>query len=84
MNAIRRLREHLQQNRSSPSAKVLAKLAVALANEREFPLSELYGLPLREFDLAMDLMRDWRLDRYYASRIRLFDVALHDVLPEQP
>jgi len=29
------------------------------------------------------LLKDWRLDRYYAARIRLFDVALNDVLPEE-
>ena len=44
---------------------------------------ELYSLPLDEFELAIRLMRDWRLDRYYAARIRLFDVVLHDVLPDE-
>ena len=51
MNAIRELREYLQKDRSSGSAKVLAKLAVALANDRQFLLSEIYDLPLREFEL---------------------------------
>jgi hypothetical protein len=83
LNAIRELREYLQGNRSGKAAKVLARLAVALANEREFPLSELYSLPLREFDMAMALMNDWRLDRYYASRIRLFDLIVNDVLSDE-
>jgi len=83
LNAIKEFREYLQHHRSSPSAKVLARLAVALANEREFALSELYRLPLHEFELAMALMHDWRLDRYYAARLRLFDVVLNDVLPEE-
>ena len=82
MNAIRELREYLQKDRSSGSAKVLAKLAVALANDRQFLLSEIYDLPLREFELAIALMRDWRLDRYYAARFKLFDVVLN-VLPEE-
>jgi len=80
MNAIKELREYFQSHPASPSTKVLARLAVALASEREFSLSDLYRLPLREFELAMDLMRDWRLDRYYAARVRLFDVASNDVL----
>jgi hypothetical protein len=25
------------------------------------------------------LLKDWRLDRYYAARIRLFDVALSEI-----
>jgi ATP-dependent protease HslVU (ClpYQ) peptidase subunit len=83
LNAIKELREYLKENRSSPASKVLAGLAVALADEREFPLSDLYELPLREFELAMALMHDWRLDRYYAARIRLFDIVLNDVLPDE-
>ncbi|HTP74737.1 MAG TPA: hypothetical protein VML58_21195 [Burkholderiaceae bacterium] len=83
MNAIKELREYLQKDRSGPPAKILAKLAVALANESDFALAELYSLPLDEFELAIRLMRDWRLDRYYAARIRLFDVVLHDVLPDE-
>ena len=83
MNAIRELREYLKSNRTNPSAKVLAKLAVALADEQEFPLAELYRLPLREFDLAIELMRDWRLDRDYVARMRLFDLVVNEVLPEK-
>jgi hypothetical protein len=42
----------------------------------------LYELDLEAFELAIELMRDWRLDRYYAARLRLFDTILADVLPE--
>jgi hypothetical protein len=83
LNAIRDLRKYLLKNPSSDSAKVLAKLALALANERDFALSDLYRLPFEEFELAIEVMRDWRLDRYYASRIQLFDVVLNEVLPEE-
>ena len=30
----------------------------------------------------MELLKDWRLDRYYAARIKLFDVVLNYVLPD--
>ena len=83
MNAIRDLRKYLSKNATSDSAKVLAKLAVALANERDFALTDLYGLPFEEFELAIEVMRDWRLDRYYASRMQLLDVVLNEVLPEE-
>jgi hypothetical protein len=82
LNAIRQLREYLQANRSSQSARVLARLAMALADEQEFPLADLYDLPLHEFELAIELMRDWRLDRYYVARMRLFDLLVNDVLPD--
>jgi len=34
------------------------------------------------FEMALDLLRDWRLDRYYAARLKLFDFALSTVIPE--
>ena len=83
VNAIKELRKYLEKNASTEPAKILARLAVALAKDRDFPLSDLYRLPYDEFQLAVELMRDWRLDRYYAARIRLFDVVLNDVLPEE-
>ena len=82
MNAIRDLRKYLLKNPTNQSAKILARLTVALANDREYLLSDLYQLPFEEFELAIAVMRDWRLDRYYASRIQLFDVVLK-VLPDE-
>jgi hypothetical protein len=78
MNAIKQVRKHLQEHPDSPSSRSLARLAAALAEEREFPLSDLYRLDLEAFELAIELLRDWRLDRYYAARIKLFDVVLND------
>jgi hypothetical protein len=34
------------------------------------------------FEMALELLRDWRLDRYYAARLKLFDFALSTVIPE--
>lgn len=79
MNAIKKVRHYLMKNPDHPSAKVLGRLVITLGEEGEFPLNELYGMDLEAFELAMDLMRDWRLDRHYAARIKLFDVALEGV-----
>ena len=35
-------------------------------------LSGLYALDWESFELAIELMRDWRIDRYYADRTNLF------------
>lgn len=51
----------------------------ALGEEREIPLRDLYELDQEAFDLAIELLKDWRLDRYYAARIKLFDVVLADL-----
>jgi hypothetical protein len=76
MNAIKEVRRYLLRNPASASSKTLAKLTAALAEEQSFPLGDLYALEQEGFDLAIELMRDWRLDRYYAARIKLFDVVL--------
>jgi hypothetical protein len=80
MNAIKEVRKYLLAHPRSPASQVLLKLTEALAEEKEFPLDELYRLDQEAFDLAIELMRDWRLDRYYAARIKLFDVVLGDVI----
>jgi len=82
MNAIKKVRLYMQANPATNASKVLAHLAACLADERPFPLGDLYSLDLEAFDLAIDLMRDWRLDRYYAARLKLLDTILVDVLPE--
>ena len=78
MNAIKRVRQFLLEYPESVSAQGLARLTEALAEETDFPLGTLYELNAEAFDLAIDLLRDWRLDRYYASRIKLFDVVLNE------
>jgi len=82
MNAIKKVRRYMQAHPKSDASRALAHLAACLADERAFPLSDLYDLDLEAFDLAIELMRDWRLDRYYAARLKLLDTILVDVLPE--
>jgi hypothetical protein len=79
MNAIKQVRRYLVKNPGSPSSKVLARLTAAVAEETSFPLGDLYRLDGEAFDLAMELLRDWRLNRYYAARIKLFDAVLAEV-----
>lgn len=78
MNAIKQVRKYLLKHPKSPSSAVLRKLTEAVAEESAFPLGDLYAIDAEAFDLALDLLRDWRLDRYYAARIKLFDVVLVD------
>jgi len=32
---------------------------------------------LKSFDLAISVLREWRLDRYYMGKAKLFDVSWH-------
>lgn len=76
MNAIKQVRKYLEQHPTRKSSHFLAKLVEALGEEREIPLRDLYELDQEAFELAIELIKDWRLDRYYAARIKLFDVVL--------
>ncbi|MGE5160824.1 MAG: hypothetical protein ACM3O5_04880 [Betaproteobacteria bacterium] len=76
MNAIKQVRKYLEQHPNRKSSFFLANLVEALGEEREIPLRDLYELDQEAFELAIELIKDWRLDRYYAARIKLFDVVL--------
>lgn len=75
MHAIKQIRKYLEENPSSTSADALAEFVNAVTAEREFSLAGLYQLSYQEFDLALDLLRDWRFDRHYAGEEKLFKVA---------
>jgi hypothetical protein len=82
MNAIKAIRKHLEKHPDTPSSKALARLVAALAEEKSYSLAELYAMDYATFEMAVELLRDWRLDRYYAARLKLFDFALSTVIPE--
>ncbi|HEY2256106.1 MAG TPA: hypothetical protein VGI11_10750 [Variovorax sp.] len=75
MNAIKSARKTIMADPSSPAARTLAQLVLALESETDFPLPALYALDLRTFEMAMAMLREWRLDRYYARKGRLLDVS---------
>ncbi len=75
MNAIKKVRKYLLANPKSDDAHILSGLVTALGEESPFQLSELYKLNYEAFELAIAMLQDWRLDRYYASRMKLFDAA---------
>jgi hypothetical protein len=80
LNAIKEIRKYLEKEPRAASAQTLARLTAALAEERAFPLPELFALPEPEFQLAVGLIEHWRSDRHYAERLRLFDVVVNQVL----
>jgi hypothetical protein len=82
MNAIKKVRKYILAHPQTEGARILGALAAALGEEQSFPLSDLYKLDFDSFELALALLEDWRLDRYYAARLKLFDVA--QSTPEAP
>ena len=77
MRAIKKARRLILNQPQSLAAKALSSLILSLENETEFSISDLYQLDLKEFDLAINLLEEWRLDRFYEGKAKLFDVSVH-------
>ncbi|MES2786600.1 MAG: hypothetical protein V4684_14150 [Pseudomonadota bacterium] len=75
MRTIKSARRLIENNPDEPAARILARLVLSLETEGTFKLNDLYSLSPEHFDLAIDVLRDWRLDRYYMSKAKLFDVS---------
>lgn len=76
LNAIKEAKKRIAREPFTPSATALADLVLALESGEAYQLERLYGLDLNDFDLAVQIVKEWRLDRYYAGKAKLYDVAL--------
>jgi hypothetical protein len=75
MSAFRSARKIISTDPSSTDAKVLSYLIVALEMGDEFLLSELYKLDYHTFKLALRVIDEWRNDRFFRSKVKLYDFA---------
>lgn len=81
MLAIKKARKLIEADPSAETSQTLAKLVVALEMEGSFPINDMYRLSDKPFQLALDILAEWRLDRHYASKQRLLDASsqLHEL-----
>jgi hypothetical protein len=87
MYAIKQARKRISSEPESQTAACLSALVIALENKQDFPISTIYDLPYKDFELALEVMREWRMDRHYSAnaRYRLLDLAVqHDELQQPP
>lgn len=77
MTAIKKIRKYLAANPKAASSRILVRFVLALETEESFLLADLYRLDYDVFKLALELLDEWRLDRYYTAKGQLLDVALH-------
>ena len=76
MRAVKKARLFIAKKPDSESAQLLARLVLALESETAFSEADLYRLDYDSFKLALNLLDEWRLDRYYAGKGRLFDLSV--------
>ena len=75
MIAVKQVRRIIQDQVGSPKAKTLSALVLALENEEPFDVSSFYQLDFDTFELALTLLKEWRLDRYYSSKAKLVQTS---------
>lgn len=71
MNAAKKIRKLIEGGEDIEQIAVLRDLASALEFGREFQLTRLYDIDHRYFELAVELIGDWRFDQHINSRSRL-------------
>ncbi len=76
MSALKQARKLIEKSPSSKEAQTLSNLVVSLETDQAMILKEIYDLSYESFELAIDIIRDWRIDRYYASKVKLLDLSL--------
>ncbi|MBK6005473.1 hypothetical protein JJB11_05165 [Ramlibacter ginsenosidimutans] len=76
MDAINAAEAFIASNPTATESAVLRKLLQALQEDSAFDLHSLYELNLASFDLAIDVMNAWRLQRYVRGRVVVAAVRL--------
>jgi hypothetical protein len=74
MDALQKVIRKIQGHSDENSAAALTALVESLDRGAPFDLQRLYRLGYKDFELALELIRHWRLDSYryergWASRI---------------
>ena len=76
MNKIKKARRLIEMNPHTDAAKTLAALVRALASEEKFDLTAMYKLNDDNFNLAINILKEWRIDRYYSGKAKLHDLSV--------
>lgn len=73
MNAAKRLTKMLDSGESNSQLEVLKTLAIALHHKQAFDLALLDAIDYPYFQLALQLIEDWRLDQHLSTRSKLME-----------
>jgi len=77
MRAIKKVKRLIEKSPESPTGLIFANLVLSLESDIEFSIKDLYVVTIEEFELAIDLLKDWRIDRFYIGKAKAFDSATH-------
>jgi hypothetical protein len=75
MLAIQKARKIIDSNPGSQRAEVLTNLVYALQNNTPFFFGDLYDLEYKDFETGVQILEEWRMDRYYAKKQKLLEAV---------
>lgn len=75
MRAIKKIKRIIEKKPQDKSSQIFSKLISCLAEETDFSLKEIYELNSNEFELTIEVLEEWRLDRFYMGKAKVLDVA---------
>ncbi len=67
-NAVKNIAKFIRKNPEDKAVITLKDLCMALENSANFDLGCLYDLDRKSFELAIDLLEEWRFDRHVFER----------------
>ena len=67
-NAIKSIAKYIHKNPEGASAGVLREFCLSLESGQPFNLGKLYEVKPKAFELALELLNEWRFDRHVVSR----------------
>ena len=71
MLAIKKARKLIEASPDDQASQIIAAVVLALESETTISVQQLYQLDDKRFELVMEILGEWRLDRHYASKMRL-------------
>lgn len=75
MNTLKLLEQRLISKPADPDNAIFWSLAQALCSREKLDMASLYELSYADFELAMAIMKSWRLDRYTRTKDRLRELV---------
>ncbi len=77
MIAIKKAQKIIQRKTNSTVASIFSELVLSLEKSTAFNLHRLYELDYKNFEIAVEVIKEWRLDRYYASKVKILASAIY-------
>ncbi|MDD5240109.1 MAG: hypothetical protein PHG47_00145 [Sulfuricella sp.] len=75
MNTLKKIEKRLLKNPDEHASQVFKDLTRALYLGESFNLKAIYDLDYEDFELALAVLKDWRLDRFTKTKERLKELV---------